>query len=67
MKMTAGMQDGEIEGSLHDALMNLMPDMKEMTGSMEPGETPTGVVETMIRGRQAKHGSMPDVEPWPMQ
>ena len=61
MKMMPGMQRGEIEGSLHDAMMKLMPDMKMMPGSLEPGETAQGMVATMLAGWRKKHGGMPDI------
>lgn len=67
MKMTPGMQPGEIPGSLHDALMKMMPNMRMMSGSTEPGLTPTMMVSTMLRGWQEKYGDLPDIAPWPMK
>lgn len=66
MKLTPGLQPGEIPGSLHDALMQLMPDMRMMPGSMEPGETPQTMVEAMLSGWQEKYADMPDISPYPM-
>lgn len=63
MKLTPGMQEGEIDGSLHDAMMKLMPDMKMDKEGMKPGNTPQNMVDAMLQGWQAKHGDMPDVEP----
>ena len=66
MKMRPGMEEGEIPGSLHDALMKLMPDMKMMPESMEPGKIPTMMVDAMLKGWEEKYGNMPDVAPYPM-
>lgn len=63
MKMTPGIQDGELPGSLHDAMMAMMPDMKMMPEAMEPGKTPTMMTEMMLKGWQEKYGNMPDIEP----
>ncbi len=60
------MQPGEIEGSLHDALMKIYPQMKMMPGTMEPGEAPPMMVEMMLKGWRKKHGGMADIAPWPM-
>jgi hypothetical protein len=67
MKLTSDMQPGEHPGSLHDAMMALMPDMKMTPESMEPGQTPRMMVDAMLKGWEQKHGGMPDVESWPMQ
>lgn len=37
LKMTPGMQPGEIPGSLHDALMKLVPGMKMSEDALKPG------------------------------
>ena len=66
MKMRPGLEPGEIEGSLHDAMRKLMPDMKMMPGGMEPGQTPEMMRDAMLKGWQDKHGNMPDVAPMPM-
>jgi hypothetical protein len=66
MKMMPGIQEGEIEGSLHDAMMKLMPDMKMMPEAMEPGKTPTMMTEMMLKGWQEKYGNMPDIAPLSM-
>jgi hypothetical protein len=63
MKLTPGMQESEIEGSLHDAMMKLMPDMKMDKEGMKPGNTPQQMVDAMLKGWQEKHGNMPDAEP----
>jgi len=62
MKMRQGMEAGEMPGSLNDALMKIMPDMKMMPDAMEPGKTPKMMVETMLKGWNEKHGNMPDIE-----
>ena len=66
MKMRPGLEAGEIEGSLHDAMMQLVPEMQMMPGGMEPGQTPEMMREAMLKGWQQKHGNMPDVAPLPM-
>ena len=60
MKLTPGMQDGEIEGSLHDAMMKLMPDMKMDPETMKPGKASQKMVDMMLKGWREKHGNMPD-------
>ena len=67
MKMRAGLEQGEIEGSLHDAMMAVMPDLKMEPDSMKPGATPEKMVETMLRGWNEKYAAMADVEPWLME
>ncbi len=66
MKMTDGMEPGEPEGSLHDAMMTVMPDMKMDPESMKPGATPLMMRDAMLKGWQQKYGDMPDVEPLDM-
>jgi hypothetical protein len=66
MKLTPGMQPGEIPGSLHDAMMKIMPEMKMSPGSMEPGRSSKQMVDAMLRGWREKSGDLQDVEPWPM-
>lgn len=63
MKMKPGLQEGELLGSLHDAMMAMMPDMKMMPEAMEPGQTPTMMVDMMLKGWQEKYGNLPDIEP----
>jgi hypothetical protein len=66
MKMTPGLQPGELPGSLHDAMMKLMPDMKMMPESMQPGATPQMMIDMMLKGWREKHGGMPDIAAMPM-
>ncbi len=66
MKMSPGMQDGEFEGSLHDAMMKLMPDMKMMPESMEPGKSAHKMVEMMLKGWEQKYGNMKDIDTYDM-
>ncbi|MEO8223608.1 MAG: hypothetical protein ABI661_02300 [Gammaproteobacteria bacterium] len=61
-KMALGLAPGETPGSLHDAMAKMMPGMKMMPGTLEPGVVPPMMVETMLNGWRAKHGAMPDVE-----
>ncbi len=67
MKNTQGIQPGELPGSLHDAMMAQMKsmglEMKMMPGSMEPGKTPTMMVDAMLNGWRAKTADMPDIAP----
>ncbi len=62
-KLEPGMQKGEYPGSLMDAMKSVAPGMKVMPESVEPGKTPKMMVDTMLKGWQEKHGSMPDIEP----
>jgi hypothetical protein len=63
MKLTPDMQEGEIEGSLHDAMMKLMPDMKMDQEGMKAGNAPQKMIDAMLKGWQEKYGSLPDIEP----
>lgn len=65
-KLTPGMQDGEREGSWHDVMMKMMPDMKMDPEGMKPGKPAKKMIDAMMEGWRKKHGSMPDIEPWPM-
>ena len=66
IKMTPGIQQGELPGSLHDAMMKIMPKMKMDPASMEPGQTPKKMIDMMLKGWEKKYASMPDIEPMPM-
>lgn len=66
LKLAPGIQEGELPGSLMDAMKVVMPDMQMKPESMEPGASPTQMIEAMLRGWQEKHGNMPDIPPMPM-
>jgi len=61
MKLTPGIQAGEIPGSILDAMKAMMPEMKVMPESIEPGAAPVQMIDMMLRGWQQKHGDMPNV------
>lgn len=66
MKLTPGMQEGEHPGSLHDAMMQVMPNMRmtsEMREGMKAGKTPQKMIDAMLAGWRAKYGDMPEIEP----
>jgi hypothetical protein len=66
MKLTPGMQDDEIPGSWHDAMMKLMPDMKMDMETMKPGRSSKAMIDAMLKGWREKHGTNPDIESIPM-
>jgi hypothetical protein len=66
MKLSLGLEPGEIPGSLHDALMAVMPNMQMMPGAVEPGESSPMMTDAMLNGWRAKYGALPDIAPWPM-
>lgn len=66
MKLSPGMEEGEIDGSWHDAMKQMMPEMKMIPEEMDPGVTPQKMIDAMLSGWQKKWGELPDVEPWPM-
>ncbi|MEX2671422.1 MAG: hypothetical protein WD294_04855 [Phycisphaeraceae bacterium] len=66
MKLRPGVEEDEIEGSLHDAIKQLMPDMQMDPESMEPGVPPQKMIDAMMAGWQEKADAIPEVEPWPM-
>ena len=63
LKLMPGMQEGEIPGSWHEAMMKLMPDMKMDKEGMQPGKAPQKMIDAMLEGWQEKYGDLPDVEP----
>lgn len=67
MKLTPGMQEGEYEGSIGDAMRRIMPEMKMMPEAMRPGATPTRMIDAMLAGWHRKYGDLPDVEPISME
>ena len=66
-KLSPGLEEGEIPGSLMDAMKQVMPGMKMMPETMEAGKTPQKMVDAMLKGWEEKYGGMPDIEPWPME
>lgn len=66
LKLKPGMQEGETPGSLHDAMMRIMPDMKREMEGMKPGKSSTMMVDAMLKGWHEKYGNLPDIEPMPM-
>jgi hypothetical protein len=62
-KLTPGMQPGEPEGSLHDAMMRVMPNMRMDEEGMKPGRAPHRMVETMLDGWRRKHAASDPVQP----
>jgi hypothetical protein len=65
LKLTPGIQEGEIAGSFADAVREIMPEMM-MPGMDQPGSVPPMMVQAMIDGWIEKYGSMPDIAPMPM-
>ena len=65
LKLTPGLQEGELPGSFMDAIRQLMPHMQAHSG-MEPGRINLTMINAMLKGWQAKYGSLPDVESMPM-
>ncbi len=62
MKLTPGIQSGEIPGSWMDAIKVLMPNMKMSPEAMQPGKINPMMVEAMLKGWQEKYGNLPDIE-----
>lgn len=58
MKMGPGMEPGEYEGSLHDALMKIVPDMKMNMEAMKPGNGDEEMSQMMLEKWERKHGKM---------
>lgn len=65
-KMAPGLQEGELPGSLMDALKATCPKVKMMPDAMKAGATPKMMVDAMLAGWEAKHGAMPDITPYDM-
>jgi hypothetical protein len=61
LKLTPGLQDGELPGSFADAMMQIMPEMEMSREMMEPGVVSEDMVNGMLAGWRQKYGDMPDV------
>lgn len=69
-KLRPGLEAGEVPGSLHDALMNIVPNMKMTPESMEAkktGKSNPKMVDMMLMHWRQKVKSLVPVDPWPMQ
>ncbi|MDX1382870.1 MAG: hypothetical protein R3190_04445 [Thermoanaerobaculia bacterium] len=66
LKLTPGLQEGEIEGSFLDAMRRLMPGMEMAPDSERPGVVPAAMVEAMMAGWERRVATLDEVEPWPM-
>jgi hypothetical protein len=67
-KLRPDLERGEEPGSLHEALMRIVPDMKMSPESMEamkPGKVNQKMVEMMLMRWREKVKRMSPVEPWP--
>lgn len=62
LKLTPGIQDGEIAGSFMDAMREIMPNMQMSPEAMQPGKTNPMMIEAMVTGWQSKYGDLPDIE-----
>lgn len=67
LKLTPGIQDGELPGSFADAMQTMMPDMQMSPEAMQPGVSPRMMTEMMLQGWQEKYGNLPDIAPMPME
>lgn len=68
-KLSPDLEPGEIPGSLHDALMKLVPNMKMTPEAMQaesPGKSNPKMVEMMLMHWHEKVKDVTPVEPWPM-
>lgn len=66
-KMRPGIEEGELPGSLMEAMKALMPDMTMMPEAMAPGATPQKMIDVMLKGWEAKYGGLPDIPVFPME
>jgi hypothetical protein len=66
LKMTPGMQPGELPGSLHDALMALVPNMKMNADSMKPGVSDPAMMKMMLDGWRRRTANLADVPAFAM-
>ena len=65
LKLTPGIQEGEIAGSFADAMKQIMPEMA-MPGMDEPGTVSPLMVKAMLDGWYQKYGDLPDIAPFAM-
>ncbi|MEO0377619.1 MAG: hypothetical protein AAF329_24060, partial [Cyanobacteria bacterium P01_A01_bin.17] len=66
LKLTPGIQEGELPGSFMDAMMKLMPNMQMSHDGMKPGKINPAMIDAMLKGWEQKYGNLPDVEMMPM-
>ena len=62
LKLTPGIQEGELPGSFADAMNALMPNAHQGHNGMGPGEINPVMVEAMLDGWHEKYGNIADVE-----
>ncbi|QIZ73203.1 hypothetical protein [Oxynema aestuarii] len=62
LKLTPGIQEGEIPGSFADAMHAMMPGMEMSSHSMKAGESNPKMVEMMLEGWRQKYGDLADIE-----
>jgi hypothetical protein len=62
LKLTPGMQEGEYQGSISDAMKKVMPKMKMDEQSMKPGATPQKMIDAMLAGWEKKYSNLPDIQ-----
>lgn len=62
LKLTPGIQEGEIAGSFMEAMKAIMPNMSMSPEAMQPGVAPQMMTEAMLKGWQEKYGNLPDIE-----
>lgn len=60
-KMMLGQAPDEVPGSLHDALMRIMPTMQMPPGAMDPGSSNPQMMDAMLAGWRSRRGSMSDL------
>ncbi|MBC6419151.1 MAG: hypothetical protein GDA44_10385 [Prochloron sp. SP5CPC1] len=67
LKLTPGIQEGEIPGSFLNVMMEIVPDMNLSPTVREPGEIPPIMIEAMLKGWEQKYANLPDIEPISME
>ena len=62
LKLTPGIQEGEIAGSFLDAMKAIMPNMNMSPEAMQPGKINPMMIDKMLAGWQSKYGDLRDIE-----
>jgi len=65
-KLAPGHQEGELPGSLLDAVKALVPNIRMEEHASEPGVAPREMIAAMLAGWERKARAIPDIPPLPV-
>jgi hypothetical protein len=62
MKLRPGLEKGEYEGSLYEALLQTTPQLKGTDGKNSGEPSPDSLIEVMAKGWKRKYATLPDLQ-----